>query len=404
MTSLIALVQMVFLFSLGMLFYTYAGYPLVMMLLRCVYALPVRKGNILPRVSLVIAAHNEENDIAAKLDNALQLDYPPEKLEIVVASDCSTDRTDEIVQSYMARGVLLYRQEHHFGKTIAQNAAVKLTSGEILLFSDATTIYQPNVVRKLVRAFADPSVGCVAGQLIYVDDKASVVGDGCKSYWNYEKLLKQCESEVCSLIGVSGCLYAVRRSCHQKLANDMIDDFVIASEIRMQGLRTVYEPEAISMEDTNRRGRDEFRMRVRVIQQTLNALHRYRAVLDLPKHGLYAFQMISHKLLRYLAPVFLLGALATNAVNALLVTRHNYYSLLLAGQLAFYGLALLGWLGQRLGLKLGLLSLPYYFVLANAAVVVAFFKFMRGETRAVWQSVRENKPQTEPDTDIRVVV
>jgi cellulose synthase/poly-beta-1,6-N-acetylglucosamine synthase-like glycosyltransferase len=386
--TVVLLAQLVFFLALALLVYTYLGYPALMFVLSRVYARPVKRANIVPRVSMIIAAHNEEADIAAKLENALALDYPKERFEIVVASDCSSDRTDEIVKSYAPRGVKLYRQTQHFGKTIAQNSAVRITSGEILLFSDATTMYQPDVARKIVRPFADPTVGCVAGQLIYVDRKATVVGDGCTSYWGYEKMIKESESVVCSLIGVSGCLYAVRRSCHQKLANDMIDDFVIATEIRLQGLRTVYEPAAISTEDTNKQGPDEFRMRVRVIQQTFSALHRYSEVLSLGKHGLYAFQMISHKVLRYLVPVFLLLILLA---NGMLLHEQLIYSVSFFAQVACYLLAALGWAGDKLGLKLGSFALPYYFILANTAIVMAFVKFMRGESRVVWQSVRDNK-------------
>src|SRR5262249_20795627 len=148
--------------------------------------------------------------------------------------DCSMDRTDEIVRRFKMAGVILYRLPDPVGKTIAPNHPGKSSSGEILVFSDATTMYQPDAIRKNVRSFADPEVGCVAGQLIYVDAAASDVGRGCRSYWGYEKFLKRCESHVGSLIGVSGCLYAVRRACHARLANDMIDDFVIATQIHLQ--------------------------------------------------------------------------------------------------------------------------------------------------------------------------
>jgi cellulose synthase/poly-beta-1,6-N-acetylglucosamine synthase-like glycosyltransferase len=390
--TLVLLAQVIFWAALALLFYAYIGYPVLMFVLSRLYALPFKKAEILPRISMVIAAHNEENDIEAKLENALALDYPPHLFEIVVASDCSTDRTDEIVRRFAERhpdrAIKLYQQKQHYGKTIAQNAAVSLTTGEFLLFSDATTMYRKDVARKIVQAFADPTVGCVAGQLVYEDRKSSVVGDGCKSYWGYEKFIKEAESTVCSLIGVSGCLYAVRRSCHQKLANDMIDDFVIATEIRLQGLRTVYEPDAISTEDTNKKGKDEFRMRVRVIQQTFSALQRYPQVLSLRKQGLFAFQMLSHKVMRYLVPAFLAVIFLS---NALITTVHPFYFWLFYVQLAAYGLAWLGWVCDRLGIRLGPLSLPFYFVLANTAIVIAFMKFMRGETRVVWQSVREQK-------------
>ncbi len=395
--TFLLLTQIIFGAALALLVYAYVGYPVLIFALSRLYAFPVNKADITPRVSLLIAAHNEENDIEAKLENALALDYPAHSLEIVVASDCSTDRTNEIVrrfaESHPDRVIRLYDQTQHFGKTIAQNAAVSLTTGEILIFSDATTMYRTDVPRKIVRAFADPTVGCVAGQLVYVDRKSTVVGDGCKSYWGYEKFIKQAESEVCSLIGVSGCLYAVRRSCHQKLANDMIDDFVIATEIRLQGLRTVYEPEAISEEDTNKKGKDEFRMRVRVIMQTFSALQRYPQVMRVNEQGIYAFQMLSHKVMRYLVPAFLL---VLWLVNPLLVSTHSFYRWAFYAQMAAYSVAAFGWLFDKLGIRLGPLSLPYYFVLANLAIVKAFFKFMRGESRVVWQSVREQKlPQTE---------
>src|SRR5262249_6474987 len=282
--------QVVFIAAMAMMAFIYAGYPALMFVISLMFKRPVRRDDITPRVSVIIAAYNEERDIAAKLKNTLALDYPRDRMEIIVASDCSTDRTDEIVRSFSAQGVILYRQPERFGKTVAQNGAVEIASGEILVFSDATTMYEPDAIRKIVRDFADPEVGCVAGQLIYVDASSSAVGKGCRSYWGYEKFLKRCESEVGSLVGVSGCMYAVRRTSHARLANDMIDDFVIATEIHLQDLRTVYDPEAIALEDTNHRAKDEFRMRVRVIKQTMSALGRYREALNPFRHKMFAFQ------------------------------------------------------------------------------------------------------------------
>src|SRR5215467_7999590 len=159
--------QVVFVAVMAMIALIYAGYPALMFALRLMLRRPVRRDDITPRVSVIIAAYNEERDIAAKLKNTLALDYPRERMEIIVASDCSTDRTDEIVRSFSAQGVILYRQPERFGKTVAQNRAVKASSGEILVFSDATTICESGAIRKIVRNFADPEVGCVAGQLIY---------------------------------------------------------------------------------------------------------------------------------------------------------------------------------------------------------------------------------------------
>jgi cellulose synthase/poly-beta-1,6-N-acetylglucosamine synthase-like glycosyltransferase len=379
------IVQAIFTVAVAMIGLIYIGYPMLIFILSRLFAFPVRQAEITPSVSFVIAAYNEEKDIARKIENTLALDYPREKLEILIASDCSTDGTDEIVLGYTGLGVYLHRQPERAGKTVAQNRAVKISTGEILIFSDATTMYGTDALRRIVRNFADPAVGCVAGQLIYVDRTSTAVGRGCRSYWGYEKFLKSCESQLRSLIGVSGCLYAVRRSCHAKLANDMIDDFVIATEIHLQGLRTIYEPDAISTEDTNNRARDEFRMRVRVIEQTMSALDRYRQVLNPFRHGMFAIQMICHKLLRYTLPVWLLIALIT---SALLMRSSDFFALVFLLQLLFYALSVAGYLGERFKLSHSLLSMPYYFVLVNVASLVAFLKYIRGEAHVVWDPVR----------------
>lgn len=393
--------QAVFITSVVIIGFTYIGYPALIFVLSLLFRRPVRRADILPRVSVIIAAYNEERDLAAKLENTLSLDYPRDHLEIIVASDCSTDGTDEIVRSFQAQGVILYRQPEHFGKTIAQNRAVKQSNGDILVFSDATTMYRPDALRQIVRSFADPEVGCVAGQLIYEDAASTAVGKGCRSYWGYEKLLKYCESHLGSLIGVSGCLYAVRRSCHSRLANDMIDDFVIATEIHLQGLRTVYDPDAVGVEDTNHRARDEFRMRVRVISQTMSALHRYREVLNPFKHGQFALQMAAHKVLRYAVPFLLMTAFASSALAR---NSTDWLQLAFIGQLILYGVAVAGWAGERLQIKIGPLAIPYYFVLVNAASFIAFLKALYGEAYVVWEPLRDrhgagHRPRAVPSHD-----
>jgi cellulose synthase/poly-beta-1,6-N-acetylglucosamine synthase-like glycosyltransferase len=334
---------------------------------------------------VIIAAYNEERAIATKLEQTLALDYPAELLEVIVASDCSSDRTDEIVRSFASRGVVLCRQAERLGKTAAQNAAARMAKGEVLLFSDATTVYATDVVREIVRPFADSTVGCATGHVVYVDPAATDVGRGAKSYWGYEQFLKNCESRFGSLIGVHGCLYAVRADAFRELAHDMSSDFVIASEIHLQGLRSVYVPKAVSYEDTNVRGRDEFRSRVRMIEQTMSALYRYRAVLDPLRHGLYAFEMVSHKICRYLVPACLFGAFVSSAA---LATTSAFYGLAFAAQVVFYTASIAGSLFERAGMKLGPLAIPYYFVLSNGASVPAFVKFVRGQKHVVWEPLR----------------
>lgn len=404
--------EIIFFVSIALIIYSYIGYPIVLMILSYLFPRQTRRANLTPRLSLIITAHNEERDIRKKLENALSLDYPRDRYEIIVASDCSTDHTDDIVRSFADQGVILYREEKHHGKTITQYNAAKRSTGELLVFSDATTMYEHQALRSIVRPFADPEVGCVAGQLIYVDESTSTVNKGCSSYWNYEKLIKHFESRLGSLIGVSGCLYAVRRSCHARLRNDMIDDFVIASEIRAQGLRTVYEPEAIAFERTNKGYNEEFKMRVRVIKQTLNALRRYRNLLNWRDNRSFAFQMISHKVLRYLVPFFLLAAFISNDVlvdfrsftdfTSVAGLQHwmgtsslmmKLVTFAFLGQCAFYLTALFGYCLTKLGVKhLGVLTLPLYFVVVNAAVLVAVVKLLSSEDYVVWEPVRESEP------------
>ena len=390
--------EIIFITSLALIAYACVGYPILAFVLSRLRGKGVSKGDITPNVSVIIAAYNEERDIAAKIETTLGLDYPKDKLEIIVASDCSTDSTDEIVRAYRGRGVILHRQAERLGKTMAQNGAVEVSSGEVIVFTDATTGYRPDMLRKIVRSFLDPQVGCVSSHVVYVDPSESTVGRGCRSYWSYEKFMQQSESRLGSMIGVTGCLYAVRRSSYSPMAGDMCSDFVIASEVYLKGLRTVYERDALSIEDTNSRSRDEFRMRVRIMEQTMSALDRYREVLNLRRHGLFAFQMLSHKVLRYAVSALLV---VTFVSNVFLINDSRIYQASMAAQGAFYIAALVGWLFERAGARLGLLALPYYFALSNVATLAAFLKFARGKPHIVWEPLRET---TSAGNDARAVV
>ncbi len=279
----------------------------------------------------------------------------------------------------------LHRQPERLGKTSAQNAAVEKARGEIIVFSDATSLYEPEALRAVMPNFADASVGCVAGRLIYFDSTDSRVGRGARSYWSYETFLKKHESQAGSLIGASGCLYAVRKSAYVPLYQDACSDFIIATKMVEQGLRAVYEPNAICMEETNRRLDAELKMRVRVIAQTFTDLWRHRVMLSPFRSGFYAVQLLSHKVMRYLVPFFLIilcGGSAALAFNSPL------YRVILAMQLGCYGCALLAWILERAGVRSRMLALPQYFMLANVASVIAFYKFLRGERYAHWEPSR----------------
>jgi cellulose synthase/poly-beta-1,6-N-acetylglucosamine synthase-like glycosyltransferase len=379
-------VEVIFWLSVAAVGYAYVGYPLLLSLLSLIRPKPVHSKNWTPSVSVIIAAYNEERDLAAKLENTLALDYPKSHLEVIVTSDCSTDRTDEITRSFAPRGVRLHRQEERHGKTAAQNAAVTKARGEIIVFSDATTHYQPDVLRLMTPAFADQTVGCVTGRVIYQDSKESSVGAGTQSYWNYEFFLKKHESNVCSLIGVCGCMYAVRKSAYVPLYNDACSDFIIATTMVEQGLRAVYVPEAVCMEEPNRQAKKELAARVRIISQTFSDLWRNRGMLNPFRSGFYAVELWSHKIMRYLVPVFLIVIFIT---SAFLAPRNVFYAVLFVGQVAFYLAALASWLLEKAGLSVRLLALPQYFVITNLASLIAFVKFISGETYTRWEPHRE---------------
>ena len=377
--------QIVFWLSAAALFYVYVGYPILVFLVSRVFPKRVESSSIEPSVTVIITAYNEERDIAAKLKNTLLIDYPKDKFEILVASDGSTDRTDEIVREFSEHGVRLFRQEGRVGKTYTQNKAVEQADGEIILFSDATTMYQPDVLRAMLPNFADGTVGCVAGKLIYVDESDSTVGTGAKSYWSYETFLKESESRACSLIGASGCLYAVRKSAYVPMYKEACSDFLICTSTYRQGLRSVYEPRAVCTEETNRRPDKEFQMRVRIVSQTFTDLWRNRDMMNPFKSGFFAVQLISHKLLRYLVPLFLALAFVSSGLLALWST---FFVAIFGLQVIFYLTALLAWVLESRRSRLGLLAIPLYFVLTNASSAVGFYKFLRGERFAKWEPIR----------------
>lgn len=380
--------QIVFWSSAGVLFYVYVGYPLLVYIVSVLAPREVMSAAIEPSVTVLITAFNEERDIRQKLENTLAIDYPADKLEIIVASDGSTDRTDEIVREFEPRGVKLFRMEGRAGKTATQNRAVEVAAGEIILFSDATTIYRPDVLYNLLPPFADESVGCVAGRLVYVDEENTSVGKGATSYWSYETFLKVRESQACSLIGASGCLYAVRKSAYEAMYPEACSDFLVCIKIFRRGLRSVFAPEAVCSEQTNLNADQELQMRVRVIAQTFTDLWRNRDMLNPLKSGFFAVELFSHKVLRYFVPVLLALILVMSVV---LMRTSPFYLIALSCQLAFYIAALAGWIIERRGRRLSLLAMPLYFTLANLASALGFLQFIRGERYARWEPIRETR-------------
>jgi cellulose synthase/poly-beta-1,6-N-acetylglucosamine synthase-like glycosyltransferase len=368
----------------GLLMYVYILYPLLVKILAARLGAPVVRGHNLRRVTIVVTAYNEERCIRGKLDNLADLNYPPELVDVLVVSDGSSDATEEIAAGYQARPVRVLRVEGRRGKTACQNAAATVATGEILVFTDATTRVSSDALRAMVENFADPEVGCVGGRLEYVTDVENINGCAGEAYWSYEMQLRRDESRLGSLIGVSGCFYAVRASAYLPIDPALISDFVIAMKMQEQGLRTVLEPGALCYEQTLENCRSELAMRVRVAVRSLNALVRERRFLNPLKYGWFAWQLWSHKVLRYASPLLWLGALTVNV----LLASETIYFILLAAQSTVILAGIAGFLLQDKGHNLGLLSRPYYLLLTNAAALIATLRYLRGDRMVVWTPVR----------------
>ncbi|NPV03135.1 MAG: glycosyltransferase family 2 protein [Syntrophaceae bacterium] len=374
-----SLAEWLFTGSLLAIFYIYLGYPIVLMILAKWTPIPVRKGEYKPTVSILIAAHNEASCIGKTIENKLMLDYPAGKTEIIVISDGSDDGTDEIVRKYAGRGVKLIRQEPRAGKTSALNLAIPSAKGEIIVFSDANSLYERDALRKLLSNFKDPSVGYVTGKMIYVNPDGSVIGDGCSAYMKYENRLRSLETAVGSIVGVDGGIDAVRKALYRPMRADQLPDFVLPLAVVAQGYRVVYEPGAILRETALAKSSDEYRMRVRVTLRALWALKDMRHLLNFGRDALFTWQLWSHKLLRYFSFVFLAGAYIG---NAFLVSKEFYYAGFFAMQSLFYVAGLAAPYIANRGFRFVLMI--HYFVLINVAALHAFLKFALGRKQVVW--------------------
>lgn len=362
--------------SLCTIVYAYAGYPLTLYLMARRRTRVKAEGE-LPTVTVVIAAHNEAAHIAATVRNKLAQDYPVHLLDVIVVSDGSTDGTDAAVSSLTPRTMLL-RQEPRQGKTLALNRAVAEARGDIVVFSDANSLYEPGTIRRLAAAFADPSIGYVTGRLIYEDPGGTATGAGSGLYMRYENWLRRLETRVGSIVGVNGGVDAVRRRLYTPMRAEHLPDFVLPLRIVAQGFRVTYCEEAVAREAALGWHADEFRMRVRVSLRALHALVATRALLN-PRHGLFAFQLFVHKVVRYLLIVPLAAALVCGA----LLAASPVYAAIFGLQLAAYTLAAVGWLsGGRIRLRL--VFVPFYFSLVNVAAGAALVGFVRGQHQVVW--------------------
>lgn len=365
--------------------YPYLGYPVLAWALGRLAPRPVaRADGHTPPVTLIIAAYNEARHIEATLRNKLAQQYPADRLQVLVVSDGSTDGTDEIVAAIAAgdHRVRLIRQSPRQGKTAALNRAVAEARGEILVFSDANSMYQAGALATLVANFADPRVGYVTGHMLYTNEDGSLVGDGCSAYMKYENFLRATETRLGSVVGVDGAIDAVRRGLYRPMGADQLPDFVLPLDVVEQGYRVVYAPGAVVTEAALSSDTQEYRMRVRVALRALWALWDKRRLLNPLRYPLFSWQLWSHKVLRYGS--FLPLGIAI-ACNWLLLGSGPVYGWAAAGQVVFAALTAARFSG------IGPLasSMPtrycYYFALLNWSSAVAAGRFVRGSKSVLWQ-------------------
>ncbi|QEF99653.1 Beta-monoglucosyldiacylglycerol synthase [Stieleria maiorica] len=360
----------------------YVVYPASLFLLSRLRQ-PHEPGSATPRASVVISAYNEAAVIREKLENACALDYPSELLEVIVISDESDDGTDEIVREFAGRSVKLFRQVPREGKSAALTKFVPRCNGDVIVFSDANSVYQPDAVAKLVRHFSDPKVGYVVGHQRYHQ------GDGAASksesaYWDFEIRLKCWESRLSSVVGGDGAIMAMRRELFSPLQKDDINDFLIPLRIVVAGYRGLFDPEAVCYEEAAPSFGGEFKRKVRIVNRSFRALTRAPGAMNPLKVGVFAWQLICHKVVRWLAPVFLIGCLATS--TALAASGSTFFQLTLVVQIAFYLLAV-----ARLIPKVGefkLIYLCYFFCLSNVAAGLGIINIFLGRKFSTWTPQR----------------
>jgi cellulose synthase/poly-beta-1,6-N-acetylglucosamine synthase-like glycosyltransferase len=384
--------ELVFWISVALIGYTYAGYPLLLLVMASLQQMRRdlslalghnRRKNFhdpeLPNVSLVFAAHNEAAVIVGKMRNCAAIDYPANKIEILIGCDACSDDTAELARNAGGANATVFDYRERSGKPAVLNRLVAAAKGEIVVFCDANTMFEAHAVRSLVRHFSSPAVGCACGELRLRPSETGARNEGF--YWRYEGCLKFFESRLNMLVGANGGIFAVRRSLFQPLPpRAIVDDFLIAMEIRRQGHQVVFDCDAAGYETAAASVREEFVRRVRIGAGNFHALLMTWRML-LPGAGRIAFSYWSHKVLRWIAPFAMLTAFGA----AVALSSRPFYAVC-----AFAGVALgmAGVLGYRQALRSihrGVWAAPYYFLSMNLALLIGFWKFASGQQGAVWQ-------------------
>lgn len=381
------IIHIIFWLSAFAITYAYVGYPLTLWLISFFIKVPIKKADITPSVSLVISAYNEENVLASKIENALALDYPRHLFEIAVLSDGSTDNTNNIIHSFALRSqyVIPCIVPKNKGKTACLNEFVPRLNGEIIIFSDANSFYEGDLVRRIIGPFVDPDIGLVTGGTQYIASQASKSASATGLYSRLEKLTKSLETKTGSCVGADGAVFAIRKSLFDPLKPDEINDLIIPFHIISKGYRVILEP-SISCTEEIPGQREGFNRQVRITARTLRAIFRYRHLLSPFRYPMFSFCLFSHKIMKFLVPFFLVALLITNVFLAL--GDDSFYKIVLALQAIFYGCALIGFLKRAAGTKMKWIEACHAFLTVNLAYVAGWLKYLTGETYTSWKPQR----------------
>jgi len=371
--------QIVFWFAIFFIVYSYLGYPLVLMALSVYRNRSVNKGDITPSVSFIITAYNEGARIREKIENTLTQDFPKNSLEIVVASDCSDDQTDEIVRLYDSKGVCHVRSEERRGKEAAQKLAVDAASGEILILSDVATILPPDAISNIVKNFNDPTIGCVSSTDRLLDSHGEVSAEG--TYVKYEMFLRRLETKVNTLVGLSGSFFAARREVCNDWAIHLQSDFNTLLNTVRKGQRGVSDPDSIGYYKNIVDESNEAERKVRTILRGITVLMSSLSMLNPFRYGLFSWQLFSHKLCRWLIPFAMLLAFFS---NIFVISSSLIYIYTFALQLAFYVIAF-GLLSLRLTTTWSILKIPVFLLQTNLSILNAWCRYIRGQRTVYWE-------------------
>ena len=384
-------IEILFWIGIGIVFYTYLGYGIVLYLMVKIKELFVkprlpRLPETLPEATLLIAAYNEEAIVASKMVNCRQLDYPADKLRLVWITDGSNDNTNERLKEYPEVTVLY--QPRRQGKTAALNRALPYVTTPYAIFTDANTMLNKGAIKEIIRQFSDPRVGCVAGEkrVEIQAEQGATAGEGI--YWKYESALKRLDYRLYSAVGAAGELFAIRTSLFEQMPPDtLLDDFILSLRIAMRGYKIAYSKEAYALESASLNMREEEKRKVRISAGGLQSVWRLRGLLNMFRYGILSFQYISHRVLRWtLTPVVLFALLPLNLLLA--CTGHTLYTVILALQLAFYLLGYLGYKMEKRNIRNKLLFIPYYFLFMNINVIRGYSYLAKHKGTGAWEKAK----------------